>query len=531
MDVNQPDDTSDNDRKQRIEALLNVSKSANPPTKLIEAASHRNDMSSHSRTIRTPRALMAIGLTILAFAIVAAGVIISRSVAPSQTHAASKPLVIVPFSDGLDCARDAAWSPSGGEIALVGYAPTANQTNCPSSYGVYGDTISGIVSVYQTSNGRLLDQYHPDTVIKPLLTVPKAVLAAIASVTNGGTQTPTPYTADYTHLLWSPDGSRLYLTWLVILPTGLPPANASPAAYSWPSVYASGIVVINIQNGLIRAMSSALSASPYHAVGWDLTTGKINPSFQQPANPSRFATQTPAQSYQWTSTGSLLPVQSLPTAQTASMPAQPTSLAIGAPQGGSSFSAWQPGIIEQNIDNDLDGTTLVNMLAFATDIAAISPNGRFLVEGLSLEAVTISSSSEVQQMKSYASQGLGALPLSPARDRALATLEALPLNQYLNTYTLSRTLDFIPVSGVYVAWSPNGRYLAAIYSQPTPMTIIYNCQTGAVAAKLTQLSGAATLTDDSAPKLIRWSPDGTHLLSLDPSVGAMTIWGPGQLPH
>lgn len=447
---NSSSDDNESAHEQRIEALRNLSESAILSTELI-GASQRNASPSGSLTIRAPRALMAIGLAILVFAVVVSGMVISRSTAHNPVHSTSKPLAIAPFSDSLICAHDAAWSPTNNRIALVGYRVGANETNCPSGYGVYGNTVTGIVSIYQTDNGRLLSQYHPDKVIRPLFSVSKAVLEAISSVNNGGTQTPEPYTVDYTHILWSPDGSNLYLTWLVILPTGLPAPNASPGTYAWPSTYASGVVAIDTKSGSMRVMSDALGASPYHAVGWNLATGALNPAIQQPADPTRFATLTAAQMYQWTASGSLTPIQPAPTVHLASVPTAPTSSAINSPQGDTTFSVWQPGRVQLNIGNDVDGTTIAQLPAFATDIAAISPNGRFLVEGLTILATPVANASEANQVRTHSNQGLDALPLLPNRDHALATLESLLSSQYLNTTLLDQTLQIVQVSGIYVA--------------------------------------------------------------------------------
>lgn len=525
-------DQKDEAREQRVQALRELSDSSAPGASSEEgrapSAGPSVIQSPAVRARRLPRPLVIAGLVVVVAAVVIAGFATFHRGAPTGKPTAARPLSFSPAVDGLTCTRDAAWSPSGSQVAFVGYAPTVGAPGCPPGYSVSSQERSGIISLYQARTGRLLSQFHPDTAIRSHLTVPPAVLNAITAAVNPAEGTPTAYTIDYTHVLWAPDSSHLYVTWLAMVPTGLPDlsGNAPPV---WPSFYATGVVAIGVSAGTVSAMSTTLGADPYHAVGWDLTTNQVNPAFQRPASQTRFATLQPAQVYQWNADGSLTPAQPLPTVGNAAVPTQPTTLAIGSPQGGATFSMWQPGTLELHINSDTTGVTLAGNPLFATDIAAISPNGRYLVEGVSLQTITVTNSDNVRQAQALAAQGLSALPLAPARDRAFAALQSLSLDKMIMSYTLSRSLVSVPTYGEYLAWSPNGRYLAAIYSQPRPTTVIYDCQTGAVVATLTEQTGAPS-PDDSAPKLLRWSPDGSRLLALDPSAGAVTLWGPGQLP-
>jgi hypothetical protein len=93
---------------------------------------------------------------------------------------------------------------------------------------------------------------------------------------------------------------------------------------------------------------------------------------------------------------------------------------------------------------------------------------------------------------------------------------------------------------IALAWRRYGEYVATqpvlspqIAAQendlPAAHTVtIYNCFTGQVAGSLTPESSIAPFFN--APSLLRWSPDGSHLLLYDENLRTVTIWGPGMLP-
>jgi WD40 repeat protein len=473
-------------------------------------------------------------------ALIATGIVVYQHHAPNGTvSTTSKIRIIVPITDQMICAHDAAWSPSDDRVALVGYKITANQAHCPSGYGVVSNQQDGLISVYQASTGRLLDQYHPDTVVRPLFHAPDAVMTAISEVNNGGQETPTPFIVDYTHILWAPDGKTLYTTWVVMVPTGLPAANANPSTYNWPGYFASGVVAIDQQSGAMRVMSHTLGASRYRALDWDLTSGQVNSAFESTTTLSQYATIAPAQAYSWTANGGLTLTQPAPTAQHLALPSAPASLPVNSPQEGRTFSVWQAGYIEPLFSSyspdSNSSVTTIHIPAFATDIAAISPDGHYLVEGISLEALLITSTEQLKELANVATPDLATLPLLPSHDMALSALSAAPLAQYPQIPELSAKLQSNPKPGIYVAWRPDGRYLAAIFpesaSQSIPTLIIYDTSTGAAVMKQSAPPGSPNFSDDSAPKLIRWSSDGKRLLVLDPGTEALALYGTGQLPH
>jgi len=98
------------------------------------------------------------------------------------------------------------------------------------------------------------------------------------------------------------------------------------------------------------------------------------------------------------------------------------------------------------------------------------------------------------------------LPYYPVRDSALQNL-LLTLN--------SSTFD------VVVAWQPAG-YVLAAYDYGMIGLDMYDSVTGAEVALLDLPDELRT--DLSGTTMLRWSPDGLHLLLFDPELSTVTIW-------
>src|SRR5262249_24780473 len=106
---------------------------------------------------------------------------------PTPGPAVSSVLKSVPFAHGLGCPLCVAWSPTGAELAFLGY-----QLHCPSadpafSHYPVGTDFSpaytlplfqrkpGLVTIYDTGPGTLKAQLHPDAAIRSKIPVPPAV--------------------------------------------------------------------------------------------------------------------------------------------------------------------------------------------------------------------------------------------------------------------------------------------------------------------------------------------------------------------
>jgi hypothetical protein len=218
---------------------------------------------------------------------------------------------------------------------------------------------------------------------------------------------------------------------------------------------------------------------------WDLATDQA----------LGFALVPPAIAYHWQANGSLVPLQQL-----SDRPQQPIPLAgpVGNPDGNANFTIWQPGFTTF--------TTIAGYYHWSTSFSAWSPDGRYLIDDIYL-------------------QGFYKPPSSIIPDiRAL-----LKLNLHHNRLLSPRNVaDFeLMLGSPLVSWRPDGRVLASYFARG--QIVLYDSRTGRALQTLILPSHPHLLT--GSPALLRWSPDGSHLLLSSPSNGILNIWGPGQLPQ
>jgi WD40 repeat protein len=174
---------------------------------------------------------------------------------------------------------------------------------------------------------------------------------------------------------------------------------------------------------------------------------------------------------------------------------------VGNPDGGSSFTIWQPGLAII-----ISRAHTPSIYIWKTNVTAWSPDGNYLVEGIGLKAVIEQSGHPFPDPVLLAALHLEHTPLLPVHDTALlrATFGSLA-----------------------IAWRPDGRILAA--TNFTGSVDLFDCATG---QKLGTLFTPMNHTPISgSPALLRWSPDGTRLLLSSAQWGIVNVWGPGQLPQ
>jgi len=405
-------------------------------------------------------------------AVIVIGIFLALPVPPAQP---TRPAVvlIVPRGDGVECARDAEWAPDSTRLAVLGYAH-----GCPEVSGNATD-YTGAVLVYNARTGSLESRIAPDAVIM------RAASAPPGSV------------IEYSGALWSPDGQRLAVTFGV---TSVGPALA-------------GVYLCDADGGHASVVLRASEGSASTGM-WDLQTGAYISA----------AVPAPALSYQWAPGGALTASTPL-TAGTVPAVSQPT--AIGNPDGGVSFSAWQPAIITRRAPATASQPEVGGAYVLSTSFAVWSPDGRYLIPSAGMQARIPSADAPAPSQATLAALGLGNLPLLPVRDRALQIaldrLGALAPNQRGNAPML-------------VAWSPDGRLLAAQLvpselSESPHIThhalLIYDCATGKA---LIALTPDDSNTPTEGPTFVRWSPNGARLMLFDNQMGTLTIFGRSKIP-
>jgi Tol biopolymer transport system component len=155
-----------------------------------------------------------------------------------------------------------------------------------------------------------------------------------------------------------------------------------------------------------------------------------------------------------------------------------------------------------------------------TFFPAWSPDGHYLVDGLIAGVLLQVSGQKLLDHQALKDLGVDHLPILQVHNKALVQV----------LHTLSSLPDTNGNSngspGINVSWRPDGRVLAMYNAYKVD---IYDCVTGRKLASLVPTMPPASLSGGG--DVLRWSPDGTHLLLSSTVWGPMQLWGPGQLPQ
>lgn len=483
------------------------------------------------RAHRPWRLLLALAL-LLAVAGEGFGYQLIRS---NQSHPSAvlpSTLTLVTHNGDPACLRDAVWSPDGQQVALIGYVgrcPLPEDLSLRRSNNLFftGQIASApsVVAIYDTRDGHFVRHITPDDAIRPLIAISPAVVQALEAA---GEPAGDILGFNYTHLLWSPDGAHIALIFNVFVPSAIPNGNTGVS----PGTLYEGVEIVAPRSGeKPQVLLRPLVGQRPSATIWDLTSGKVLAT-PTPALPGTLATLPPALAYRWGTDGLLRPDVPLPANPApASSPAAPV-VPIGNPDGGAAFSIWQPGVIAGAIPGGVGLSSLPNAPNWNVDIAAWSPDGRYLAERITVQGLLVSAQSATPDQRALAPYGWqGALRLPP-RDAGMRQAAGL-------TQIRSFGFGISPLLGVLASWRPDGRRIAVDVAgntsgaDPSPSTVfIFDATTAQVLATLQPVPPHANLGGDAnAANILRWSPDGSRLLLVDTVVRTITIWGPGKLPQ
>ncbi|HEX6555805.1 MAG TPA: hypothetical protein VF026_23805 [Ktedonobacteraceae bacterium] len=390
----------------------------------------------------------------------------------------------------LRCLADTAWSPDNQQIAVLGYG-----VYCPQGQG---QSVPGLVNMYDGRSAKLLAHVHPDTTILSTL---KKQFKQFA----GKQASPVIF---YRNVLWSPDGQYLAVLFGVV-------SSPTPTAPGIDGVFLLGK---DGKQHVFLQQETPGESNFYSYVRWDLQQGvaTLVPLFAFNANSNGFLPTSAALSYHW-GAGDVL----VPDTQTGNGgPPAPALSPVGNPDGDSSFSTWQPGYIFYLTRSGNGSLYEPGVYIWQTFYTAWSPDGRFLVEGLAGGArleVPGQKSLDPQALKDL---GVDQLHVLQVQDKALVQV----------LHTLSSLPDTNGNSnggpGINVSWRPDGRVLA---TDNAGHVDIYDCATGRKLSSLVPSMPPDRL--NGFQDVLRWSPDGTHLLLSSTDWGPMNLWGPRQLPQ
>lgn len=409
-----------------------------------------------------------------------------RAYAPQAhpSHTGSS-LPVLPQRDGITCLRDAIWSPDSKFIAVLGYSQTC-------SYVAY---VPGLVNLYEAQTSKLLRQLHPDDMIvqalhKPVASSRQAVASVPPDKKGGGSQP----VISYTHVVWSPDTQRLAFTFHL--------------AASSPSL--NGIVLMNTDGTRTEVLLNPQNPLAPSSAEWDLER-------KVPITSQTFPLP-PALTYHWGPKGTLIPERLLPSG---ALPVAPPLVPIGNPDGDPSFTLWQPGLIHETV---VYASHAFTTHSWSTSFAAWSADGRFLITDLSFwgaldSAESIAAGNQFVMVSSlgqaaHVSRRETASPKDIATTRDSSSFVVAGLTN--QCAALLQAVD----TPLAFAWSPNGRVLAD-YGDGNRVDL-YECPTGHKLTSFTLQSKYAASSADAV--VLRWSPDGLHLLLSSVAFGLVSLW-------
>ena len=406
--------------------------------------------------------------------------LLANNPVPAPLHI--KPaLELLPQENGIACLFDSAWSPNSAYIAFLGY-----EKDC-----VYGSHVyeRGLVSIYNGTSGKLVRQFSPDNTIFQLLHSQFPAIHVALDIYYGS-------------ILWSPDGRHIALTFSLGLPTRTP----------LPTGNIVGVALVDNGNGHEHVMLST-HANDGLPVEWDLQKRQamvqtVIPSLMPSLNTGTNIPDIPAFAYHWGPNGTLVPdfIRGHYLHIPRSKVGKSQIGRIGNPDGDSSFTIWQPGIGMLNTRDSMGGTYAPGIFTWNTNFTAWSPDERYLITSVNLQGILQLPDHPLPTWQTLAKFHMDHVSYFPLRDVALQNL-LLALN--------SATFN------VVVAWQPAG-YVLAAYDYGMIDLDMYDSATGFEMALLALPDELRT--DLSGTTMLRWSPDGSHLLLFDPELSTVTIW-------
>ena len=449
----------DDERQRRVEAMRELAaedgEGRAPST--AQPATPPPPASPAPQPSRPPRSrLRWITALIVLLALVIGGAYMATRLTGATTgsgHATptgSAPAATLRAVGDFTCALPPAWSPDGKTYAVLG-APVpcsevASQPSAEHQDIVIVDAATGAIS-----HRIALAPY----------------LANLSLRTCLGVATECPPV-----VLWSPDGSRLALGLAVT------ERNGALSAFALLVIPVNGGAVTVIHGPLFSSAPS--STAPYRV--FDLTAHTARAL-------SLSTSLNAADSLSWTANGNL-------TADHAATP-QP----VGNPDGGASFSPWQPALAGAAGSGKIDVGSLY-------PFGAWSPDGRFVTLDLRTHFHVYPGAADATPDTS------GAIVGRVSRDAALTAVIA--------------DLAAHPDATYALAWDDAGAHLltVACASATTAKLTVRSTATGAVVTTATLSFGGYTTSCQQSALLPSWSPDGAHILLAAPDLGAATRWSP-----
>lgn len=409
--------------------------------------------------------------------------LVQRHILPNNAPPAPlviKPaVVILPPQDGFSCVVDTTWSPDSKYVGILGY-----QQGC----AVGGTAIPGLLTIHNASSGKRMRSYLLNDLVMHAFQnqYPKMHTEAVM----------------YYHLvLWSHAKHHLAILF-----------NAT--FYHEPqSPSFDGVLLLDTHGGTPQVLLHLDQNTSMSYLVWDtqVRTEYIAPATSSSTFQSAGYTMQPAPIYRWGSggeAGELLPGQ-----DKTGLSSTSSYNATGDPDGGNTFTLWQPGELGITTGN---GNTAYppGIGTWSTYFAAWSPDGRYIVDNLLVDGRFNIPGRPIPDQRTLVALNLELLPLLPVRDKGLQHVLQI----------FAATPEQTNFISAFVSWRFDGDALAAygagdIYDTGVD---IYRCTDGTHVATLLPSSSSSTIMGGGVT--LRWSDDGSHVLLFNVSLGAVVIW-------
>jgi len=387
-------------------------------------------------------------------------------------------VVILPQHDSFNCITDTTWSPDSKYVALLG-----TQQNC----AVGGSAMPGLLTIHNASNGKQVYSFLLNKLV-------------IAAFHHQYPKLRTEAVFYYQTVLWFHDGYHLAVLFgATFFHEPLPPSF-------------DGLLLLDVHGGSSHVLLHPDQNNFISYLVWDTQQGSeyIAPSNASSTAQSPGYTIPPSPFYRWGNGGGaneLLPVQ-----DKVGLSPSSSLAAIGDPDGGKTFTLWQPGQLGLTTANG-NGAYLPGIATWSTYFAAWSPDGRYIVDRLLVDGRINIPGHSIPDHQTLLALSMELLPLLPVRDKALQRVLQIFAS------TIAQT-DFI---GASVSWRFDGGVLAAYGAGDYDTgVVIYRCTDGTHVATL-QPSSAA-LARIGSGVVLRWSDDGAHVLLFNVGLGTVMIW-------
>lgn len=456
-----------------------------------------------------PRSLVAKLFGVLVVAAVVASVIgtlaatgrlgaASRGAGGSNVSLIGTPRVVSTLAAAqILCPTSASFSPDGSRLAVIGTSATCYSTHLSSSLDVTHE-----LAIFDGHYATLLRVIPLDPLV-------------------GRERQSTPNeerirALRYVGLGWTPDGKRVAVAYTAF-------DSASDTTFS--HVIDTGLLLIAADAGAVQATiqgdAGFFGTSPIFPV-WNVATKTVVAPPRAPR---------PGLTYTWSADGRLDPLNALGSMPLSQLPVSAGArYPVGNPDGDSTFSIWQPGILigagTANVGYGSD--------AFVTAFPTWSSSGTYttiMVGGVAVPGASAAGTDATAPVGLPPYPMPTALPRVPARDAAMTEVAAQ-----------------VGTSGwALLAWNPNGSYLASITCQnenadgSTLSTLqIRDTHTGTSLASVpvplgradsgcSDLSGGEDLGNYPNPSLwMQWSPDGSQVLVTDQRSNSLIVWSVQQ---